>query len=133
MVYARTLVDPTAAQPGVLAYADAVREWFNAFNGCYAHIEDPQFGGQQSGSWHTALQNAINAIEQDTSNTGTDSASMGGTVLFNPHRYRFTAGVNLATKWDIRFLGTGGQDSLSGGGGFGTSLYCATNGMTLFN
>jgi|SRR5215217_2699723 len=115
------------------AFAQPLVKWANVQNRAYVHIEHPKYGGEVSGSWHTALTNAINDIEQSTQNTGTDSAQHGGTVLFGPHRYRFTAGVNIATKNNLRFVGTAGKDSISGGAGFGTSLYCATNGMTLFN
>jgi hypothetical protein len=123
VVYARTLAQPVAATTGAISWHDSLQDWFNAMNGACVHLEDPQFGGEVSGSWHTALGNVRDAIEQDEVG---DGGALGATILHGPRRYGFTQEVEWGTKRAIKFQGVAGRSSVDGGRGFGTAYYAKT-------
>lgn len=130
MAFARTLAQPVSGATGVIAWHDSLQDWFNAHNSAYAHVEDPQFGGEVSGSWHTAFQNAYNAVDQDLA----DSGQYGGTVLVGPRRYGFTAEVECNSRKAIGFLGASlGRSILDESRGWGSAVYAKTASMRLFD
>jgi hypothetical protein len=131
LAYKRTLATPVAGAAGAIAWhRDDLRPWFNAFNGAYAHVEDPQFGGEVSGSWHTAFQNAYNAVDQSLA----DDGQFGGTVLLGPRRYGFTAEVECGSRYGIGFLGSSvGRSAVDESRGYGSAVYAKTASMRLFD
>lgn len=131
MGYGRTIPLAVQGAGDPVAWANEVREWFLPYTGLYVHIEDPDFGGEVGGSWHTALQNAVNRIEQDD----TDPAgTYGGTVILGPRRYGLTAEVEISARKALRILGSGGGRSATDESrGFGSALYAKTAGMRIID
>lgn len=125
MTYRKTLEEPVAQAPGILAWHDTLQNWFNAKNKVTAQLEDSQFGGEVGGSWSTALQNAINEIEQ------TEPGIMGGQIQVYPDQHRLNSTVTLTGKKSIGIVGAGGPSHIDGGAGFGASFYAGTSGMTM--